>query len=137
MMHRYKALVFVAAISGLILVTSTSGYNSVMERPVDAEVAEDPAAYVGFEQRTNSRTNTSTDLEITITNNIGHGISLQSVFVNIGDKTTNAREVEGDHLDPNESLTFTFTNVSCGESITVVASGSGVHVSLNRTVNCP
>lgn len=112
-------------------VTGAGGLSSVAaERGVQVSVADDEDAYLGFEQ-TARRTNGTTNLTVTVTNQFPSGVELSTVDVSVADRTANLGS-----LDSGEAETITFEFVDCDSPITVEASGDGTAVHLDRIVTC-
>lgn len=130
-MSRRRILLLVAA--GLVVATTaagTSGFDSAsVDRGVTVAVADDTTAYLGIEQATTNATNGTTNLTVTLSNRFPAGSTL-AADIGVGNQSS------GVTLDAGETETATFQSVDCGEQIAVDASGSGVAVSLNRTVSC-
>lgn len=134
MRGRHLALIL-ALLTALTLVTSTGGYSSVTAgRGVDVAVAPDEAAFIGFEQTTDTVTNGTTNVTVSVTNRFPAGTSLETVVV-IVDGERVILTLDGT-LDSGESTNETFETVACGASIRVHATGSGVTVHLYRSVQC-
>lgn len=135
MMYRRQILLLVILVAGAALVTSTSGVSSVSaDRDVQGKIAEDPSAYLGFEQTPTNTADGTTDLEVTVTNQFSSGTDLTVVKVTVNSTTVDL--AESDPLESGESATCTFTTVPCDDPIMINASGNGVRVSLDRSVTC-
>lgn len=135
MIHRRQILLLIILVAGGALVTSTSGVSSVAaDRGVQGEIAEDPSAYLGFEQTPQNTADGTTDLEVTVTNQFPSGTDLTVVTVTVNGTTVDL--AESDPLESGESATHTFTTVPCDDPITIKASGNSVRVSLDRSVTC-
>lgn len=131
-MRRNSRLVagVVALIVALLLITSTGSFSAMTaERPAQVTVVDDPDAYLGVEQETEQADNEST-LNLTVTNQFSGGTDLDEMNVSVGEQS---QEMS---LDAGESKTLEFQSVECDDPITIEASGSGVEVSLDRTVEC-
>ncbi|HKL28379.1 MAG TPA: hypothetical protein VJ898_03830 [Natrialbaceae archaeon] len=124
-----------ALLAALALVTSTGGYTSMTAgRNVEVAVAPDHAAFLGFEQTTDTVTNGTANVTVTVTNRFPTGTALETVVV-IVDGETATLAADGT-LDAGESASATCEDVACGAPIAVHASGSDVSVSLYRSVRC-
>lgn len=135
MIRRRHVLILVALITATALVTSSSAFSTTAaERGVDVEVAEDRNAYLGVEETPQDTKNETTDLVVTVTNQFPSGTSLTTVAVSINGTTVELSDQSP--LNPGESANHTFENVSCSDSARIVASGGGVSVRLERTVDC-
>jgi hypothetical protein len=109
------------------LVSGTSGLSAtVVDRGVQASVVNDDDAYLGFKQDAVT-TNETTNLTITITNQFPAGTTLDTVRV-----TVDRNEKCLGPLDPGDQNSTTFESVDCDGSLSVVASGVGVEVALDR-----
>ena len=135
MIPRRRILLAVILVLGLSLATPTAGFSATTaERSVDVEVVDDQNAFLGFEKTTNTTENETTELEITVRNQFAPGISLSEVSVTIENSTVSL--IEEEKLHPGEEVSRTFSEISCDASLFVEASGSGVSVDLEGSVDC-
>lgn len=146
MSRRRRVLLVVALLAVTVLVTSSTGFSATAaDRDVSIEVAEDPNAYLGFEQTQystenvtanvnvteNSSGNETAYVDVTVTNQFPARTALTTVEV-----TVNGTSADLAPLASGERATHTFSSVSCGEPIRIDASGDGVAVRLERRVTC-
>lgn len=132
MIRRRHVFVLVALLTATALVTSSSAFSATAaDRDVNVEVAEDPSAYLGFEQTYNNSENATANVSVTVTNRFPTTTELTKVEVAV-----NGTSVDLAPLAPGERTTHTFQSVSCGDRIGIEASGDGVDVRLERTVDC-
>lgn len=125
----------VAALLAAALVTGTGGVSTVsMDRGVQASIADDHVAYLGFDQSTTTDANGTTNLTVTVTDRLPSGQVLSRIDVTVGGTTVDLA-ADGP-LGPGENATHTFTGVTCGDPIVVDADADTVHVHLERTVDC-
>lgn len=159
--HRFLVAA-VALLVALSLVSASGAFSAMTaDRPTEVAVVDDGDAYLGIEQTVdqssvadNSTNETKvppddaanesapannvtsvpvhdgTTLELTIANQFPEGVTLHGVEVSVGEQS------EEISLDAGESETKTFESIECGDPISIEATGSGVEVSLDRTVEC-
>ncbi|MDR5674019.1 hypothetical protein RH858_12780 [Halalkaliarchaeum sp. AArc-GB] len=136
MNRRRWMLLSVILVLGLSLASATAGFSATAaERSVTVDIADDQTAFLGFEQTTNATANETTELEITVRNQFAPGIALSEVSVTIGNSSVSL--LDDGPLYPGEETSQTFSAVSCDATLSVEASGSGVSVQLERSVDCP
>ena len=104
------------------------------DRGVTIPVAEDGEAFLGVDRETKT-TDGTTVLTVRVTNQYPAGTTLSTVAVTVGGKTKQL--VTGNRrLEPGEAAWKTFGGVDCGVPIRIEASGEGVDVTIDRTVEC-
>lgn len=136
MIRRRWLLLSVILVLGLSLASATAGFSATTaERSVTVDIADDQTAFLGFEQTTNATANETAELEVSVKNQFPPGIALSEVSVTIGNSSVSL--LDGDPLYPGEETSWTFSAVSCNAPLTVEASGGGVSVQLERSVDCP
>ncbi|MXR21007.1 hypothetical protein [Halobacterium bonnevillei] len=132
--HRHLVLLVVVLL-GVGLASSTGGFSSAgVDRGISVQVSDDDSAYVAFEQTTEDTETGTTDLELTVTNRLPSGAALTTLEVTVNESTVDL--AANDSVWPNETVTHSFSSVECGDPITVAASGNGVSVRLDRTIQC-
>ena len=135
MIDRRQVVLVAALLASLALVSNTAAYSSVhADRGVQVQVVGDEDAYLGLQRTTTNVSNGTADLEVTVSNQFAAGTDLTEVETTVGGTAVDL--AAGGSLDPGERSSHTFANVSCADAVTIAASGSGVRVSLNRSVPC-
>lgn len=135
MIDRRQLVLIAALVVAATLVTSSGAVSSIeASRNVHIAVAEDSSAYLGVNQTLSNTTNETTDLTLTVRNQFSSGTSLTMVTVTVSGETVDLAKHSS--IDPGEQATAEFDSVSCPDSVTVKASGSGVAVWLSRSVSC-
>lgn len=132
MSRRRMLLLAIALALSVALVTDTSGVSSMSaERGLSAAVVDDADAYVGFDARQVETDDTTTALNVTITNRFPPGTVLETVTLTADDRTVTLGP-----LSAGDSTTVTVPNRTCGEPVTVEAVGPVVDVRYSRAIEC-
>jgi len=134
-MHRRELFLLVGVVAALSLTVGTSSVSSVSaDRSIEVAVVDDQDAFLTFEQETGNTTNGTTSLNVTLGNQYPAGTPLSRVTVSVHDEPTNRTEAR--RLNTGAQRTWTFRSVSCNDTISVEAEGSGVFASFERPVAC-
>ena len=135
MIDRRQVVLVAALLASLALVSNTAAYSSVhADRGVLVQVVDDEDAYLGLQRTTTNASNGTADLDVTVSNQFAAGTDLTEVETTVDGTAVDL--ASGGSLAPGETSSHTFANVSCGDAVAIDASGSGVRVSLNRSVPC-
>ena len=134
-MNGRTVLLASAAILAVTLVASTGAMSSAaVDRGVQVSVADDRAAYLGFQQSVSNASNGTASLNVTLTNQFPAGTTFDNVRVSVN--ATQVSPVPGTNFPLGESLTVSFENVSCESQVSVRATGDGTSVAFDRAVAC-
>jgi len=134
--RRGRVLVAAALLAALVAVSGTTGYTAASaERAVEVAVADDDAAYLGFEAMTTDTAGGTTNVTVRVTNRFPAGTTLDTVTVTVADREPVALRSAA-ALGSGETASERFDNVPCGAAVAVTASGDGVGVSFDRSVEC-
>ena len=117
------------------LTVGTSGVSSVSaDRGVEVAVVDDQAAFLTFAQDAGNTTNGTTSINVTLENQYPAGTTLSRVTVSVDTETADHTETR--RLNPGDRRTWTFSTVSCSDTISVEAEGAVVSTSFERPVAC-
>ncbi len=133
-MHRQRVILFLIVTTALLaLALGTSGVSSVAaDRDVQVAVVDDTRAYVGFAQETET-TNGTTNLTVTVTNRFPDGSTLTTAELTVDGEST---VLVNGALEPGEPASGTVESVECGDPVTLLVSGDGVRIRLERAIDC-
>ncbi|RLM89217.1 hypothetical protein D3D02_08810 [Halobellus sp. Atlit-38R] len=135
MIDRRQVVLVAALLASLALVSNTAAYSSVhADRGVQVQVVGDEDAYLGLQRTTTNASNGTADLDVTVSNQFAAGTDLTEIETSVDGTAVDL--ASGGSLAPGETSSHTFANVSCGDAVAIDASGSGVRVSLKRSVPC-
>lgn len=134
-MSRRGWLVLGAAAVVLATTAGTSAFSAVSaERGIHVAVVDDDDAYLGVAITANATGNKTVAI-ITVRNQFPDGSTLTTVTATSADEmvslTPGART-----LDTGDTSTRVLTDVTCGDTIIIRASGDGIRVELEREVAC-
>jgi hypothetical protein len=120
--QRHLVLLVVVLLS-VGLASSTGGFSSAaVDRGISVQVSDDESAYVAFEQTPVHTENGTTDLEVTVPDQLASGAGLSTVEVTVGETTVDLAASET--VGPTETATLSFSSVGCGDPITLAAPGT-------------
>lgn len=131
-MNRRAWVVIAAAAVALAATVGTGAVSSISaDRGMTVDIVDDKHAYLGLDVNTTTTEN-RTEVNVTVSNQFPAGTTLD-VTVSHDDVTA----YPGKHsLESGETRWVAFENATCGETVTVTASGDGVAVELERDVDC-
>lgn len=125
----------IGVVTFCVLIVSTGGISSLLAtHSVDVVATEPQHAYLGVEQTSLQPTTTTTDLEVTVTNQFPTGIVLTTVELTINGTTVDI--AEHSRLEPGDSSTHTFRSISCDRTLTVTSASTDTRVQVERSVAC-
>jgi len=132
-----RLVVLVAA--ALLAVAGTVGTGALSavtaDRAVTVDVADDENAYLGVALATNDTTNATANLTVSVTNQFPAGTQLTDVTVEANGEAA-ALATDDDPLTVGETASITVQNATCGDTVALRASGDGVTVALERSIDC-
>jgi|AntDeeMinimDraft_4_1070355.scaffolds.fasta_scaffold00237_3 subtilase family serine protease len=128
-----RAVVLVAA--ALVVLATTAGTSAfsaaTIDRGLAVSVVDDDSAYLGVTLEQTDTTNGTTNLTVTVRNQFPGDSTLSNVTV-----TANGAAETVTSLQSGEEATITFENATCDSTVTIEATGGGVDVALERTIDC-
>ncbi|MFC6953351.1 hypothetical protein [Halorubellus litoreus] len=134
-MSRRGWLVLAAAAVVVATTAGTGAFSAVSaERGIQIAVVDDDRAYLGVAVTANVSGNDTT-ARITVTNQFPQGTTLSAVTATVDGETVSLTP-GSTTLDGGDSTTGTVANVTCGDTVTIRASGDGVRVELEREIVC-
>lgn len=129
-----RAWVVIAA--GIVVLATTAGTGAVSsmsaDRAMNVNVVDDENAYLGVDAES-IETEDGTVVRVTVTNRFPDGTILDITVHHAGVTLSPDNHL----LESGETEKVTFEKPDCQENVTIVASGNGVTVELDREVDCP
>lgn len=134
-MSRRGWLVLGAAAVVLATTAGTGAFSAVnAERGIQVTVVDDDDAYLGVAITANGTENNTTAM-VRVTNQFPDGTTLTTVTATSDDETVSLTP-GARTLDTGDASTETLSSVTCGDTITIRASGDGISVELEREIAC-